>query len=172
MYDQAAAPGTDSTRASELEQMAGSSRQSIATTGDVIPVVPNLVATITSFLFMMVLPWACYWGTAFVIGEEGLMGDLAAMFMTATLLEDAELALGIAFLFLVIGMILQFWQHQKPFADRWPVALAFPAFWVLILPEFLVRQSPVFVWILLGTAIPLAFSVHWLAFVSVREAME
>ena len=69
-------------------------------------------------------------------------------------------------------MILQFWQYQKPFADRWPVVLAFPVFWVLLLPEVLFRQSPLFAWILFGLAIPLAFSVHWRAFVAAREAME
>jgi hypothetical protein len=152
--------------------MAGSSRTLIVTAGDVIPVVPNLVATMSSFLFMLVLPWACYWVTGLVLGEEGLAGDLAAMFMTATLVEDAEIALGTAFLFLVIGLILEFWQHQKPFGDWWPVAMAFPVFWVLLLPEVLVRQSSLFTWILLGTTIPLAFSVHWLAFVTAREAVE
>ncbi len=152
--------------------MAGSSRPLIVTAGDVIPVVPNLAATMASFLFMFALPWACYWMTGLVIGEEGMAGDLAAMFMMATLVEDAEIALGTALLFLVIGLILQFWQFQKPFANWWPVALAFPVFWVLLLPEFLVRQSSMFIWILLGTTIPLVFSVHWLVFGAAREAIE
>ncbi len=152
--------------------MAGTSRQSIATAGDVIPVVPNLVATILSFLFMMVLPWVCYWVAASVIGTEGLFGDLAAIFMASPLLEEMKMALGTAFLFLVIGLILQFWQHQKPFANWWPVALAFPVFWALLLPEVLVRESSLFAWFLLGVAIPVAFSVHWLSFVAARDAME
>ena len=152
--------------------MAEISRPLNVTAGDVIPAVPNLVATISSFLFMMILPWACYWVTGLVIGEEGLAGDLAAIFMNASLLEDAAIALGTSFLFLVIGVILQFWQHQKPFADRWPVALAFPVFFALLLPEVLFRKSPLFVWILFGATIPLAFSVHWSVLVASREAME
>ena len=46
-------------------------------------------------------------------------------------------ALGAALLFLVIGMVLQFWQHHKPFASWWPVVLAFPVTWGLLLPEVL-----------------------------------
>ena len=172
MDHQEAPPSPDLTCATDLELMAEPPRRSIATAGDVIPILPNLVATIMSFFFMMVVPWACYWSAATVIGDEGLAGDLASMFLTATLREEAVIALGVAFVFLVIGMTVQFWQYQKPFSDRWPVALAFPVFWVLLLPEVLFRQSHLFAWVLIGLAIPLAFSVHWRAFVAAREAME
>jgi hypothetical protein len=172
MIRRALSTGPDSTGASEVERGTGTPTRLIATTGDVIPLVPNLVATITTFLFTMALPWACYWLIASVVGYEGLAGDIAAVFMMATLLEDAGIALGTALVLLVIGMTIQFWQHQRPFANWWPVVLAFPVSWGLLAPELLLRQSPLFVWIICTTAVPLIFSVHWLAFVTSREAME
>ncbi len=172
MIDQALSTGPDLTEASGVVRVTGASTRSIASAGDVIPIVPNLVATISTFLFTMALPWGCYWLIASVIGDDGLAGDIASMFMAATLLEDAGIALATALVFLVFGMILQFWQHQKPFGNWWPVVLAFPVFWVILLPEFLLRQSPLVVWIIFGTAIPFVFSVHWWVLVSAREAAE
>jgi hypothetical protein len=173
MTDQPVSTGPDSTPLTGLApSRAGASSRFFVLAGDVIPFVPNLAATISTFLFTFALPWACYWLTTAVIGEEGLVGDLAAMFMTSTLREKAAISLGSALVLLVVGMILQFWQYQRPFANWWPAALAFPLAWVLLLPEFLLRQAPLFVWIVFGVAVPLVLSVHWMVVVLAREATE
>jgi hypothetical protein len=172
MVDEAVSPNVDSPRLSDLEPIAASSTRSFATAGDVIPLLPNLVATVSTFLFTMILPWACYWLISSVIGEEGLAGDLAAVFMTSSLLEEAGIALGIALILLVIGMVLQFWQHHRPFANAWPITAAFPVIWLLLLPEFLLRQSALLSWAVFGTALPLVFCVHWMVLVWSREALD
>jgi hypothetical protein len=44
--------------------------------------------------------------------------------------------------------------------------------WGLLLPEILVRGGPTSYWLMLGAAISVAFSVHWLTLVIAREALE
>ena len=75
-------------------------------------------------------------------------------------------------LFLVIGTVLQAWQHHRPFPSRWPVILAFPIACVLLLPECPAARGLVFSGAVVGTVIALAFIVHWVAVRLLREAMD
>ena len=69
-------------------------------------------------------------------------------------------------------MILQFWQHHRPFPTWWPVALAFPVSWALLMPDAIIRGDSLHYWLFAGAATATAFSVQWLALVIAREAME
>ena len=159
-------------RVSEPEEFLGMLGGPITTPGDVVPIAPNVIATIISFGFMVIAPWLVLSVVDWIIGDSAALDEAGPGFLAIAVGITMFVALGVALLFLVIGMIIQFWQHHKPFASWWPVALAFPAAWGLLLPETLVRGGPVMYWIILGAAIALAFSVHWLALVVAREAME
>ena len=82
-----------------------------------------------------------------IVGEDTALDDVGPGFLAIVTGVTMLVAFGTAMLFLVIGMILQFWQHHKPFASWWPVALAFPVVWGLLLPELLVRGGSVRYWI-------------------------
>jgi hypothetical protein len=144
----------------------------ISTAGDVLPFVPNLIATIFSFGYMVVVPWILLQVTEWIMNRYDVLDKLDPGFLAFVQGVSIDVALGSALLFLVIGMIFQFWQHHKPFASWWPVALACPLTWGLLLPEALIRGGSLQFWMLLGVVIALAFTVHWLAFWIAREAME
>jgi len=159
-------------RAVDSVELLALSRPPITTSGDVLPVAPNLIATFVSFGSMMIVPWLALRVIDSLISHAVIddvdPGLLVVFAMSGTLV----FALGAALLFLVIGMILQFGQHHKPFASWWPFVLALPVTWALLLPEVLVHGDSVRYWMLVGVAIALAFCVHWLALVITREAME
>jgi hypothetical protein len=145
----------------------------ITSAGDVLPFAPNLIATIFSFGFMVVVPWLLLWLLDWIAMRYATQLDqIDPAFLSFLQGVTLLYALGSALLFLVIGMILQFWQHHKPFASWWPVALAFPVTWGLLLPEIWARGDSVRYWLFQGAVIALAFSVHWLALLIAREAME
>jgi hypothetical protein len=156
----------------ESEELPAFSSHLVTTTGDVIPFAPNLIATIVSFGFLVIAPWLVGWGIDWIIGEDTALDDVGPGFLMIVTAVTILVAFGTAMLFLVIGMILQFWQYHKPFGSWWPVALALPVAWGLLLPEVLVRGGSVLYWAALGAAIAVAFCVHWLALVVAREALE
>jgi hypothetical protein len=131
----------------------------------------NFMAAIVSFFCLVIGPWACVETLASLI-DLGEVGDWMIQVLPTGLNETFRVAAGGSLLFLVVGWILQVWQHHRPFATGWPIVLAFPVTWALLLPETLVRGGPVLAWILMGGGIAVAFSIHWLALVTVREVMD
>jgi hypothetical protein len=142
----------------------------IAAEGERISFGPNLVATLASFGFLLIAPLVSC-PILYVLLDDGdgqVPPFLPLMVMAAALV----LAVGGSLLFLVIGLILQLWQRHRPFANWWPVVLAIPIAWAFLLPETLTRGGSVRFWLILGTAIAMAFWVHWLALVRARAAMD
>ncbi|MGP0062316.1 MAG: hypothetical protein ACLQGP_01775 [Isosphaeraceae bacterium] len=164
--DRKAVSATDSGEYRELL------RYPMTTSGDVLPFAPNLIATIVSFGFVLVVPWLVLLVSDWIHDRYDLLDDVDPEFFAFLAGIDILVALGVSLLFLVIGMILQFWQHQKPFASWWPFVLACPVVWGLLLPEAWVRGDSVKYWMLVGVAIAVAFSMHWQALMVAREAME
>ena len=133
------------------------SRRPIATAGDVIPVAPNLIATIVSFGFMMVVPWLVPWGDRWINPAT----PYSRTSVPGSSRRDGRrlvVALGAALLFLVIGMILQFWQHHRPFASWWPVVAGLPGCLGLALTRDAGPRDSVLVLDAGGVAIAVAFS--------------
>ena len=147
-------------------------RYPIVTAGDVVPIFPNAIATIVGFVFLMIAPGLLLWFAEWMTDENLPIIEIGPFWSTGTLILTTIVSLGAASLFLVIGLILQFWHYHKPFAMWLPVALAFPVAWGLVLPEYWVRGGPMFYWIFLGFLIALAFSVQWMVLVGARDSMD
>ncbi len=139
---------------------------------DVLPFVPNLLATFAGFLALMAAPFICLQIHQMIL-EDALEEDrFVGLFVDATLEQTAVIALVGSFLFLVIGIILQAWQHHRPFPSAWPVVLAFPIAVGLLMPETLLRGGTVLTGAVVGGAIAVAFGVHWVALVVLREELD
>jgi hypothetical protein len=136
--------------------------------GAFVPIGPNLIATFVSFLCLFAAP-TIGWRVVFALVY---VGELSTFLLPAGWIETAFVAIGGSLLFLVIGLILQLWQYHRPFADRWPVLLAFPTAWVLFLPEALITGGSVLFWMIVSSAVALVFSAHWLTFLGAREAVD
>ena len=138
---------------------------------DVVPVWPNLFATLTSFVALMTAPWICLhtleglWEDA--IGEDAV----ATYFVLANLQETLVIATVGALFFLVIGLILQAWQFQWPFPSRWPIFLAFPIAIGLIVPESLLRGGSFISGVVVGSTVALAFAIHWKTLTFMEDAL-
>ncbi len=138
----------------------------------VIPIVPNLLATFAGFLVLLIAPWICL-KIHEIILEDASLGDRGSnLFRSLELDASAIIAVVGSSLFLVIGIILQAWQHRRPFSSRWPVVLAFPIVMALIVPEALLRGFTFFTGVVGGAAIAVAFGVHWVALVLLREELD
>jgi hypothetical protein len=148
------------------------SRPPITSPGDVLPFAPNLLATIASFGFMVVVPWVGLWVTDWIMDRYDVFDELDPAYLAFIQGISLFVAFEAALLFLVIGMIFQFCLHHKPFPSWWPCAMAFPVAWGLLLPEALVRGDSVRYLLMVGATIALAFCVHWLSLMTAREAME
>jgi hypothetical protein len=168
MVGEALEPKTGGEAAMPARRPDGPRRGPIPAAGADVPVAPNVVATFVSFLFVFVAP-TIGWRVVFALID---VGELSTFLLPTGWIETAIVAVGGSLLFLVLGLILQLWQHYRPFADRWPIALAFPVAWALFLPEALVGGGSVLFWILVGTGVALAFSAHWLTFLGARETMD
>jgi hypothetical protein len=139
---------------------------------DVIPIVPNLLATFAGFLALMIAPFICLQIHQAIL-EDAIEEDrLAGWFVLATLEETAVIAVVGAFLFLVIGIILQAWQYHRPFPSRWPVLLAFPIALGLLMPEALLRGGTMLTGAIVGAALAVAFGIQWGALVILREELD
>jgi hypothetical protein len=131
---------------------------------------PNLIATLASFVFLFLAPLALFPIVPALVddGAGQVPPFLPPLVLAAALICSG----GGALLFLAIGLILQLWQRHRPFANGWPVVLAIPIAWALILPETWARGGSVRFWLVFATMLAVAFSVHWLALVGAREAMD
>jgi hypothetical protein len=138
----------------------------------VVPIVPNLLATFAGFLALMIAPWICL-QIHLAILEDAIEDDrVAALFVLASLEETAVIAVLGSLLFLVVGIILQAWQYHRPFPSRWPALLAFPIAMGLLMPEALLRGGSAVSGAVIGAALAVAFGVHWVSVVILREEMD
>lgn len=139
---------------------------------DVFPPGPNVLAALVGFVGLMCAPWVCLhilssvWEDA--IGED----QIASRFMWADFEETLVIAVVGTLVFLVIVAILQVWQYHRPFPSGWPIVLAFPIAWALLVPESLLRGGSLLSGAVVGSAIALDFGIHWAALVYLREAMD
>jgi hypothetical protein len=139
---------------------------------DIVPIGPNLIATVVGFAFLTAAPTVCLhalealWEDA--IGED----QVARLFVLATWEQTFAIASVGALLFLVIGIILQAWQFHRPFASRWPALLAFPLAWGVIVPETVLRGGSSASGTVVASAIALVFAVQWGSLVILRETMD
>jgi hypothetical protein len=139
---------------------------------DILPIIPNLLATFAGFLVLLVAPWICL-KIHEIILEDASLGDRGSnLFESLELDASAIIAVVGSSLFLVIGIILQAWQYRRPFSSRWPVVLAFPIVMALIVPEALLRGFTFFTGVVGGCAIAVAFGVHWVTLVLLREELD
>ena len=168
MVGEAIEAKTDREAATKPRRTAGPPRGSLVVIGADVSMGPNLVATFVSFLCLIVAP-TIGWRVVFALVY---VGNVAPFLIPTGWIETATVAAGGSLLFLVIGLIVQVWQHHRPFANRWPIVLAFPTAWALFLPEALVGGGSMLFWIIVGTAVALVFSVHWLVLLAAREAMD
>jgi hypothetical protein len=139
---------------------------------DVLPLVPNVLATFAGFLALLVAPFICLQIHELILEDAIVEDRIATLFFEATLERSAIIALVGSFLFLVIGIILQAWQYHRPFPSSWPVVLAFPIAVGLIMLETLLRGGSALTGAVVGVAIALAFGVHWVALVLLREDLD
>jgi hypothetical protein len=139
---------------------------------DVLPFVPNVLATFAGFLVLLIAPWICL-KIHEIILEDASLGDRGSNLLESLELDaSAIIAVVGSSLFLMIGIILQAWQHRRPFSSQWPVVLAFPIVMALIVPEALLRGFTFFTGVVVGAAIAVAFGVHWVALVILREELD
>jgi hypothetical protein len=163
--DPAAAPDSDRDRDFVL------TKPGSVIASDVVPVGPNLFATMAGFLVLLVAPWICLNILEFM-WEDALNEDQIANLLILASFEDSIVIAVIgALLFLVIGIILQAWQHHRPFRSRWAIVLAFPIICILIVPEALMRGGTLLSGTVVASAIAVAFSLHWAIVVIMSEAM-
>lgn len=139
---------------------------------DVVPIGPNLYATLASFIVLLVLPWPCLYILLAVWAEVIADDPVAGFLILANPLDSLVHAAVGAVLFLIIAAVLQTWNHHRPFPSRIPVLLAFPVAWGLIVPESLANGGSFLSGIILGSAIALAFGVHWGALRFLNEAID
>jgi hypothetical protein len=140
--------------------------------GDVLPLGPNLIATIVGFFCLLATPWICLHVLATIWADA--IGDdrVAGLFILATFEDSVNIAAIGALLFLVIGAILQAWQYHRPFSSRWPVYLALPITWGLFVPEALMRGGSLLSGVVVGSMLALSFGIQWATLVYLREAMD
>ena len=146
-----------STNASRPGRSRAILRYPIVTAGDVVPIFPNVFATIVGFAFLMIAPGLLLWLAERVTDDILPIIEIGPFWNLGTLILTTIVSLGGAILFLVIGVILQFWHFHRPFAHWLPVVLAFPVAWGLVLPEYWVRGGPMLYWIFLGFLIARLF---------------
>lgn len=139
---------------------------------DILPFLPNVLATFAGFLALMAAPWICLQIHEMILEDAIVEDRFAGLFVDATLEQTAIVAVVGASLFLVIGIILQAWQYHRPFPSRWPVVLAFPIAVGLIMSETLLRGGTALTGAVVGVAIAAAFGVYWVALVLLREELD
>jgi hypothetical protein len=150
----------------------GSADRPVLTTRDIVPIGPNLLATVAGFLALMAAPWICL-QVHLLLLEDAIGEDrIASIFALASPEETCIIAGVGSLLFLVIGMIVQAWQYHRPFASRWPVLLAFPIALGLLMPEAMVRGGSMLSGAIVGVVVAVAFGVQWVSLVVLREEMD
>jgi hypothetical protein len=142
------------------------------TVAEIVPIGPNLLATLGSFIALLAAPWICLhtleglWEDA--IGED----PVATLFVLANPAETLFIAAAGGVFFLVIGVILQVWWHHWPFPSRRAIVLAFVIAGCLIVPESLLRGGSLVSGLVVASAVALAFTVHWEILTRLSEAMD
>ena len=139
---------------------------------DIVPIGPNLIALIVGFTCLMAAPTVCL-HTLESLWDYAIVEDPVGSFLVLASWDQflVHSAAG-ALLFLVIGLILQAWQHRRPFASRWPAVLAFPIAWGLIAPETALRGGTLLSGAVVATTVALVFAVQWGSLVLLRETMD
>lgn len=128
---------------------------------DVVPVVPNLVATAAGFVALMAAPSLCLMLFE-AIWEDAILDDqVASNFLLVTLEESFAGAILGAGVFLLIGAALQVWRHHRPFPAYRPILVVLLLAWALIIPEALARGGSVVSGGIVGAAVALAFAIQW-----------
>jgi hypothetical protein len=157
-------------RAPTAEPRATASRhpRPICRFGEPVSIKANVVAAIGSFLILIVAPTIVL---NFVPVPDDLV-PLFTQFVPMGLAELATTALGIALVFLVIGISYQVWQSHSGLSSWWPLVLAFPVTLILFAPDALAHGGPLRAWFALALALGVAFCVHWLAVLAFGELID
>jgi hypothetical protein len=133
-----------------------------------LSIAANVIAAIGSFIFLIAAPT--------ILFEFVPLPDEYATVVFETLpltLPDRTIAaLGVALLFLVIGIGFQLWQCRKGLSSWWPLVLAFPIAGILLVPDAVARGGSVWGWAMLGVAMAMAFCVHWLFVLTTVELLD
>jgi hypothetical protein len=173
MVDRGVSPAPQLAASPNPDLRSGAQKRHFVTGGKAVWILPNAVATMVSFLFLMIAQPVASVVLSLFVDAVQLTNDFSSLvFLPVSLVETISYALAGAFLFMVIAVTLQIWECHRPFDSRWPVALAFPVAWALLLPEVLVRGGSVLMWILVGIGVGIAFSVHWVGVLVAREAVD
>jgi hypothetical protein len=139
---------------------------------DIVPIGPNLIALTVGFACLTAAPTVCL-HTLEVLWEDAIGDDqVASFFVMASWEQTLAFASAGAPLFLVIGLILQAWQHRRQFGSRWPALLAFPIAWGLIMPETVLRGGTLLSGAVVASAVALVFALQWGSLVLLRETMD
>jgi hypothetical protein len=128
----------------------------------------NVIATFVSLVILVIVSWAGL-EVLFLFVDVTEIGRLP---IAATPVEAVLAAAGGALAFLIVGIILQLWQRHHQFASWWPMILAFPVCWVLLLPEPLVHGGSIRCWMIVATGLAATFCIHWLVVLAAWEALD
>ena len=122
------------------ERPAAVPRRLITAADERISFGPNLVATLASFGLLVIAPLV-FGPFVLALTDDGV-DHVSALLLLFVPLSAVVLAVVGSLLFLMIGLILQLWQRHQHFASGWPVVLAFPIAWALLLPETFAPAAP------------------------------
>jgi len=136
--------------------------------GQRVSIAANVIAAIASFLILILAPTLLW---QFIPIPDDYVTALVR-FVPITLEDRITSAFGLALLFFVVGIGLQAWQYRKRIASWWPLVLAFPVVAVLLVPDVLAGGGSIGEWAMFGSAIVLAFWVHWLAVLVAVELID
>lgn len=139
---------------------------------DIIPIGPNLLAALASFIALLCAPWVALNLLHAVRQQDVAMDRVASLFLLADLRDLLLNAAAGALAFLLIGVVLQVWQSHRPFPAWWPVLLAFAVAWGLLVPESLLQGGSVVSGAVVASALALAFAMHWVVLIVLCDAMD
>lgn len=139
---------------------------------DILPVVPNLLATFAGFLLLAAAPWAYIFAMDALGAEIDVKDEVATMLVLTGLGEISRNAALGALFFAVVIAILQAWRHRRPFPASWPALLAFPVLLALLVPDSLMRGGGWLSAIAASLAIAIAFIGQWGMLVALRALSE
>jgi hypothetical protein len=135
---------------------------------DPVSIKANVLAATGSFLFLILAPTIVWYFVP--LSDE--FAAMLAQFMPMAPAELATMALGLALVFLVIGIGYQVWQSRSKLSSWWPLVLAFPVSFILLMPDALAHGGPLSAWVALAMALALAFCGHWLAVLAFDEFID
>lgn len=143
---------------------------------DVVPVIPNLLAALASFLVLLLAPFFALHALAIIeehpVGQAINADPLTADFLLTGWVDSLSHAAVGSLLFLVISAILQVRAYQRPFAVLWPIVMAWPVAIGLLVPESLLRGGSGIAGSLVAAGVAFAFGVHWWMVVRLSDALD